>query len=92
MEIHLEFKITLASGEIVTQDIQLPADPNYPIDKQMKALMQTMINQYSTVGMLREVEPGVYRLLCHSQIYWVECSLPKIVLANATEVPQVTLE
>jgi hypothetical protein len=42
--------------------------------------------------MLREVEPGVYRLLCHSQIYWVECSLPKIVLANATEVPQVTLE
>ena len=92
MELKLSFKLTLSSGEVTSQDIQVPADPNHPIDKQMRALMQTMMTQYATVGLLRQPAPGSFILLCPSQIALVECELPNIVLANATEVPRVTLE
>jgi len=92
MDITLKFKLTLLSGEVTEQEIQIPADPNHPIDKQTRALMQTMMTQYAQVGMLRQPSPGMFMLLCPSQIALVECELPSIVLASANEVPKITLE
>lgn len=88
MEIKLTFKITFENGEVTTQDIEVPADPNLPVDKQMLVLMQGMLQQYSQVGMLRQPEKGKFILICPSQIATVECELPSIILANATEVPK----
>jgi hypothetical protein len=94
MEIKLSFNITFVSGEQTTQDITVKADPNHPVETQMKALMQQMFGQYVSVGMLRQPEKDHYVLLCPSQIAMVECKLPSIILADATEipVPRVTLD
>ena len=92
MEIKLKFKITFVSGEVTEQEISLPADPSKPFDLQAKLLMQQMLAQYTQVGMLRQPEPGTFVLLCPSQIAMVECSLPSIILANAAEVPKVSLD
>ena len=92
MEIKLKFKITFVSGEQTEQDITVPADPSKSFEGQARALMQTMLAQYAQVGMLRQPAPGHFVLLCPSQIAMVECELPSIVLADASEVPKVTLE
>lgn len=87
MEVKLKFKITFVSGEQTEQEIALPADPSKSFDLQAKLLMQQMLAQYTQVGMLRQPEPGTFVLLCPSQIAMVECSLPSIIIADATEVP-----
>lgn len=92
MEIKLSFKITFVSGEQTIQDINVPADPNKAFDTQVKLLMQTMLAQYTQVGMLRQPEPGKFVLLCPSQIAMVECELPNIIIADPAEVPKVTLD
>jgi hypothetical protein len=92
MEIHLKFKITMVSGEVTEQEIKLPADPSKPFDLQAKLLMQQMLAQYTQVGMLRQPEPNKFVLLCPSQIALVETELPSIILADATEVPRVSLD
>ncbi len=88
MEIKLSFKLTLASGEQPIQEIAVKADPGLPFDTQARALMQTMFSQYSSVGMLRQPDPGRFVLLCPSQIALVECELPSILIADATDVPE----
>jgi hypothetical protein len=92
MEIKLKFKITFVSGEVTEQEISLPADPSKPFDLQAKLLMQQMLAQYTQVGMLRQPEPGTFVLLCPSQIAMVEATLPSIIIADATEVPKITLD
>lgn len=92
MEIKLSFKITFVSGEQTTQDITVPADPSKPFETQARALMQTMLGQYTNVGMLRQPKPGSYMLLCPSQIAIVEVEMPSIILASENEVPKVTLD
>lgn len=90
MEIKLNFKITFTNGEEFTQDIAIPADPSHPVEKQMVFLMQKMLTQYAQVGVLREPSKGKFVLCCPSQIAFVECELPSIILANAGEVPDST--
>jgi hypothetical protein len=95
VEIKLSFKITFVSGEQTVQEISLPADPNKAFDQQAKFLMQQMLGQYATVGMIRQPEPGTFVLLCPSQIAMVECTLPSIVIASPNEIPpapKVTLD
>jgi hypothetical protein len=92
VELKLKFKITFVSGEQTEQEIAVPADPNRPIDAQAKLLMQQMLGQYASVGMLRQPEPGTFVLLCPSQLAMIEVSLPSIVIADATELPKVTLD
>lgn len=92
MEIKLKFKITFVSGEQTEQEISVTADPNKPFEIQAKALMQTMLAQYAAVGMLRQPEPGTFVLLCPSQIAMVEATLPTILVADASELPKVTLD
>lgn len=87
MEIKLTFKITCVNEEVTTQDISAQADPNLPIDQQRIMLMQRMLNQYAQVGLLRQPEKDQYILMCPSQIAFVECVLPSVVLANALDVP-----
>jgi hypothetical protein len=91
MEIKLSFQITLASGEQTVQEISVPADPGLPFDAQARALMQTMLSQYATVGLLRQ-SAGKYTLLCASQIAMVECELPSILIASAVDVPKVPIK
>lgn len=88
MEIKLTFKITFTNSEETEQTITVPADPKYPVDMQTKALLQQMLGQYTTVGILREPRPGYFYLMCPSQIATIECELPSIVLAGANEVPK----
>lgn len=92
MEIKLTFRITFVSGEQTEQAISVMADSRHPIETQTKALMQNMMSQYASVGMLRQPTPGNYVLLLPSQIAMVECELPTIVLADAQDVPKITLE
>ena len=87
MDIKLTFALTLVSGETTTQEISAPADPQLPVDRQALAVMQSMLHQYATVGMLRQPEAGHFMLLCPSQIASVECRLPSIVLASPGEAP-----
>lgn len=89
MDIKLNFKITCTNGEETTQDISTPAvnDPNVPFDKQQAMVMQQMFHQYAQVGLLRQPSPNKFILMCPSQIAFVECELPSIVLANALDVP-----
>jgi len=89
MDIRLTFKITLVNGEEETQEITAPAvnDPNIPLEQQRILVMQRMLNQYAQVGMLRQPEKDHFILLCPSQIAFVECILPSVVLANALDVP-----
>ncbi len=89
MDIRLTFKITCTNGEETTQDISTPAvnDPNVPFDKQQAMVMQQMLHQYAQVGLLRQPSPNKFILMCPSQIAFVECELPSIVLANALDVP-----
>lgn len=89
MEIKLTFKITFASGEQTEQEIKFPADPHKDFEGQARLYMQQMLAQYSSVGILRQPQPGTFVLLCPSQIAMVECALPTILLAS--EVPTVTL-
>lgn len=91
MEIKLTFKLTFVSGEQTTQEIAVPADPRHAYETQAKALMQTMLSQYATVGMLRQPTPGSYVLLMPSQIAMIECEMPSIILADAQDVPKITL-
>lgn len=92
MDIKLTFHITFCNGEETDQDITVPADPKHPVEKQMLFLMQQMLNQYAQVGLLREPTKNKFVLCCPSQIAFVECVLPSIVLANALDVPKVSLE
>lgn len=98
MEIKLKFLITFVSGEQMEQDINFPADPRLAFDAQAKALMQTMLSQYASIGILRRgplpdnPSPNFYRLILPSNISMVECELPSIVIANEAEVPRITLE
>lgn len=98
MDIRLKFKITLANNEGETeQDIVVPAinDPQAPFETQQIMLMQKMFSQYAQVGLIRQVEPKKFLLMCPSQIAFVECELPSILVANPTDVPpapKVTLE
>lgn len=90
MDIRLSFKITRADGEEETQEISTPTspDPNLPIERQQLMVMQQMFNQYAQVGMLRQPKKDTFILLCPSQIAFVECTLPSLILANATEMPK----
>jgi hypothetical protein len=92
MELKLKFHITLVDGGETEQEISVPADPKHPVEKQMLALMQAMFNQYAQVGMLKEHPKGTFTLLCPSQIMTIQCELPSLIIANANEVPKVTLE
>lgn len=89
MEIKLTFKITRVDGEVETQEITAPAvnDPNITLEQQQMIVMQRMLNQYAQVGMLRQPSKDHFILLCPSQIMFVECELPSILLANALDVP-----
>jgi hypothetical protein len=86
MEIKLSFKIMFVSGEQAVQEIAVQADPGKPFDLQARAAMQQMLGQYATIGMLRQPEPGHFKLVCPSQIVTVECELPNILIAGPTEV------
>lgn len=88
----MKFKITFVSGEQTEQEIAVPADPSKPFDVQAKLLLQQMLSQYTQVGMLRQPEPGTFVLLCPSQIAMVEATLPSILMADAADVPKVTLD
>ena len=92
MDIKITFRITLVSGESTTQDITVLADPQFPVEKQTLALMQTMMQQYAQVGILRQPEKGKFVLLCPSQIALVEAELPSIVIASPSEVPKISLD
>jgi hypothetical protein len=92
MEIKLTFKITYVSGEQSLQEIAIPADARLPVENQQKALMQTMMTQYASVGIIRQPTPNSYRLILPSQLAMVECELPSIILADAIDVPKVTLD
>jgi hypothetical protein len=92
VEIKLKFKITFVSGEQTEQEISVTADPSKPFDAQAKFLMQQMLAQYTSVGMLRQPEPGTFVLLCPSQIAMVEAVLPTILVASADEIKKVTLD
>ncbi|GEM_PF-5731708 len=89
MEIKLTFKLTLINESVETQEISAPAvnDPNITIDQQQMLLMQRMLNQYTQVGMLRQPEKNKFILLCPSQIAFIECELPSVLVANALDVP-----
>ena len=87
MEIKLTFAITRVDGEVETQDITAPAHPEVPVDQQKLLLMMKMFNQYTQVGMLRQPKPDHYILLCPSQIMFVECELPSVLIANVLDVP-----
>src|SRR5208337_731881 len=89
MDIRLTFKITLVNGEVETQEITAPAvnDPNITLDQQRMLLMQRMFNQYTQVGMLRQPEKNKFILLCPSQIAFIECELPSVLIASALDVP-----
>jgi hypothetical protein len=90
MEIKLSFLITFVNGEVTTQEISVPADPQHPVEKQTLFLMQQMLQQYSQVGLLRNPEnKKKFLLICPSQIASVECELPSILLAGANEVPKL---
>lgn len=92
MEIKLKFEIVLVDGGFTEQEITVPADPKKPVETQMLFLMQQMFNQYAQVGLLREEPKGTFNLLCPSQLSVIKCTLPSIVIANANEVPKVTLD
>jgi len=101
MEIKLTFLITFVSGEQKAQEISIPADPRHPFETQAKALMQTMLSQYATIGYVMhpvrdnetgEILPNRYRLILPSQIGSVECDLPTILIASEHEIPKVTLD
>jgi hypothetical protein len=92
VDIKLSFKITFNSGETTTQEISIQADPRHAFDSQAKALMQQMLGQYASIGMLQQPEPGKYRLILPSQLAVVECELPTILIASENEVPKVTLD
>jgi hypothetical protein len=99
MDIKLTFKITFVSGEQTIQEISAQTDPRHHVDEQMKALMNRMFIQYTSVGMVRQgtdddgtPNPSKYVLLCPSQLALVECELPSIILAGANEVPKITLD
>jgi hypothetical protein len=87
MDIKLTFRITFNDGSSTSQDLTVPADARFPIEKQTLALMQQALVQYAQVGLLRNPEPGKFFLICPSQIASVECELPSIVLAGANELP-----
>lgn len=88
MDINLTFKITFVDGGVDTQDISVPSDPRYPIEKQTMALITHMFSQYTEVGVLRRPNNGnKFLLICPSQIATIECDMPSIVLANANDVP-----
>jgi hypothetical protein len=88
MEINLKFKITLVNGEETTQEIKVQADPKLPVEKQTLFLMQQMFNQYAQVGLLREPQKGKFILRCPSQLAFVECEMPSILLASSIELPK----
>jgi hypothetical protein len=92
MEIKVKFTITFVSGEQTEQEISVQHDPKYTVELQQKALMQQMLSQYASVGMLRQPSPNHYRLILPSQIALVECELGSIVIADMSEVPRITLE
>ena len=92
MEINLAFKITFASGEETVQDIKIEADPKHPVEKQRLYLMQQMFNQYAQVGLLREPAPGKFHLVLPSQLKTVECELPSVILADASDIPSIQLQ
>jgi hypothetical protein len=87
MEIKLTFKITRVDGEVEDQEITAPAVPDIPIEQQQMMVMQRMLNQYAQVGMLRQPSKSHFILLCPSQIMFVECELPSVLIANALDVP-----
>lgn len=91
MEIKLTFKIELVNGEETEQEISVPADPNHPVDTQTLLVMQSMFRQYATVGLLREPTKGTFVLMLPSQIRFIECTVPSIVIAGAQDVPKITL-
>ncbi len=92
MDIRLKFTITFVSGEQFDQEISVQHDPKYTVELQQKALMQQMLSQYASVGLLRQPSPNHYKLILPSQIAIVECELGSIVIADMTEVPRITLE
>jgi hypothetical protein len=92
MEIKVKFKIIFVSGEETEQEISVQHDPKYTVELQQKALMQQMLSQYASVGMLRQPSPNFYKLILPSQIAIVECELGSLVIADMSEVPRITLE
>ena len=95
MDISLKFKITCTNGEETEQSITVPADPQLPFEQQQIFVMQKMLNQYAQVGLLRQIEPRKFLLMCPSQLAFVEVELPSILVANPSDVPpapKVTLE
>lgn len=97
MDIRLEFKITMVNGEETAQTITVPAvnDPQASYEMQQVFLMQKMFNQYAQVGLIRQIEPKKFLLLCPSQLAFVEVEIPSVLIANPTDVPpapKVTLE
>lgn len=89
MEIKLTFKLSLINNEVETQEITAPAvnDPNISLDQQRMLLMQRMLNQYTQVGMLRQPEKNKFILLCPSQIAFIECELPSVLIASPLDIP-----
>lgn len=98
MEIKLKFLITFLSGEQTEQEIAVPADERYAFDVQAKALMQTMLSQYASIGILRKgptpdnPNHNYYKLVLPSNISTVECELPSIVIASEAEVSKIVLD
>src|SRR5271167_556313 len=90
MEIKLKFRITCINEEVTEQEIATPVPPEVPVDQARMVLMMKMMNQYAQVGLLRQPEPDHYILMCPSQIAFVECELPSIVLASPLDVPKTT--
>jgi len=94
-EIRLTFKITLTNGEETEQTISVPATNDAPFEQQVIFWMNKALSQYAQVGLLRQTDKDKFLLLCPSQIAFVECQLPSIVLAGAGDVPatpKVTLD
>jgi hypothetical protein len=92
MEIKVKFTNHLRVREETEQEISVQHDPKYTVELQQKALMQQMLSQYASVGMLRQPSPNFYKLILPSQIAIVECELGSLVIADMSEVPRITLE
>jgi|SRR5271157_46105 len=90
MEIKLKFKITCVNEDETEQEISTPVPNDVPLEQARMVVMMKMLNQYAQVGMLRQPSPDHYILMCPSQIAFVECILPSVILASPLDVPKTT--
>jgi hypothetical protein len=83
MDMPIKFHIVRVTGETEEQEISAPAD-------NVHAIIQQMLGQYATVGMLRRSGDSFMLVTAH-QIAQVTVEIPSIVIANAADTPKIIL-